>query len=66
MIQVAETTADFEACAAIFAGGDAVDRATTEEHGYREIVSSMVEGNDGMRAVNACLGYRELPVWVVV
>jgi mycothiol synthase len=36
------------------------------EHGYREISSTMVEGNDGMRAVNARLGYRELPGWIVV
>jgi GNAT superfamily N-acetyltransferase len=35
-------------------------------HGYREIVSDMVDGNAPMRAVNARLGYRELPAWVVV
>jgi GNAT superfamily N-acetyltransferase len=40
--------------------------AWAAEHGYREIVSTMVEGNDGMRAVNARLGYRELPGWIVV
>jgi mycothiol synthase len=36
------------------------------EHGYREIVSEMVEGNAAMRAVNQRLGYRELPAKVVV
>jgi mycothiol synthase len=36
------------------------------EHGYREIVSTMVEGNTGMRAVNARVGYRELPASIVV
>jgi mycothiol synthase len=40
--------------------------AWAAEHGYTEIVSDMVDGNTAMRAVNARLGYRELPVWVVV
>jgi len=35
-------------------------------HGYTEISSEMVEGNAAMRAVNARLGYRELPGKVVV
>jgi mycothiol synthase len=35
-------------------------------HGYREIVSEMVEGNAAMRAVNQRLGYRELPAKLVV
>jgi GNAT superfamily N-acetyltransferase len=40
--------------------------AWAAEHGYGEIVSTMVEGNKGMRVVNARLGYRELPAWIVV
>jgi RimJ/RimL family protein N-acetyltransferase len=40
--------------------------AWAAEHGYREIVSDMVEGNAGMRAVNRRLGYRELPAKLVV
>jgi mycothiol synthase len=35
-------------------------------HGYREIVTSMVAGNEAMRAVNERLGYRPLPAWIVV
>ena len=31
------------------------------DHGYRELVSDMVEGNAAMRAVNDRLGYRPLP-----
>jgi mycothiol synthase len=40
--------------------------AWAAEHGYREIVSDMVEGNVAMRAVNRRLGYRELPAKLVV
>jgi len=40
--------------------------AWAAEHGYREIVSEMVEGNAAMRAVNERLGYRELPAKLVV
>ncbi|HEY8704077.1 MAG TPA: GNAT family N-acetyltransferase [Gaiellaceae bacterium] len=40
--------------------------AWAAEHGYREIVSSMVEGNAAMRGVNKRLGYRELPALIVV
>lgn len=40
--------------------------AWAAEHGYREIVSEMVEGNVAMRAVNERLGYRELPAKLVV
>jgi mycothiol synthase len=40
--------------------------AWAAEHGYAEIVSEMVEANVGMRAVNAGLGYRELPGKTVV
>lgn len=40
--------------------------AWAAEHGYTEIVSSMVEGNQAMRSVNEQLGYRELPAWIVV
>jgi mycothiol synthase len=36
------------------------------EHGYREIVTSMVDGNAAMRAVNERLGYRPLPASIVV
>jgi GNAT superfamily N-acetyltransferase len=35
-------------------------------HGYRELVSDMVEGNAPMRAVNERLGYRPLPPVTVV
>jgi RimJ/RimL family protein N-acetyltransferase len=35
-------------------------------NGYRELVTSTVEGNDAMRGVNARLGYRPLPAWIVV
>ena len=35
-------------------------------HGYREIVTSMVDGNTAMRAVNERLGYEPLPAWIVV
>jgi mycothiol synthase len=35
-------------------------------HGYREIVTSMVDGNAAMRAVNERLGYEPLPAWIVV
>ena len=40
--------------------------AWAAEHGYREICSSMVEGNAAMRGVNERLGYRELPALIVV
>ena len=40
--------------------------AWAAEHGYREVVSEMVAGNDGMRAVNERLGYRPLPASIVV
>lgn len=40
--------------------------AWAAEHGYTEIVSSMVEGNAAMRGVNERLGYRELPALIVV
>jgi mycothiol synthase len=36
------------------------------DHGYRELVSDMVEGNAAMRAVNERLGYRRLPPVFVV
>jgi mycothiol synthase len=36
------------------------------DHGYRELVSDMVEGNAPMRAVNERLGYRPLPPVTVV
>lgn len=36
------------------------------DHGYRELVSDMVEGNEAMRAVNERLGYRLLPPVFVV
>ena len=35
-------------------------------NGYREIVTSTVEGNDAMRRVNEGLGYKPLPAWIVV
>ncbi|HST18260.1 MAG TPA: GNAT family N-acetyltransferase [Gaiellaceae bacterium] len=35
-------------------------------HGYRELVTEMVDGNAAMRAVNERLGYRPLPATVVV
>jgi GNAT superfamily N-acetyltransferase len=40
--------------------------AWAAQHGYREILSEMVEGNAAMRAVNRRLGYRELPARLVV
>jgi GNAT superfamily N-acetyltransferase len=40
--------------------------AWAAEHGFREIVSEMVEGNAAMRGVNRRLGYRELPAKLVV
>jgi mycothiol synthase len=40
--------------------------AWAAEHGYREIVTSMVDGNAAMRAVNERLGYEPLPAWIVV
>jgi GNAT superfamily N-acetyltransferase len=40
--------------------------AWAAQHGFREIVSEMVEGNAAMRAVNRRLGYRELPAKLVV
>jgi GNAT superfamily N-acetyltransferase len=36
------------------------------DHGYRELVADMVEGNVAMRAVNERLGYRPLPPVFVV
>jgi mycothiol synthase len=36
------------------------------EHGYRELVTAMVVGNEAMRAVNERLGYRPLPASIVV
>jgi mycothiol synthase len=36
------------------------------DHGYRELVSDMVEGNTAMRAVNERLGYRPLPPVFIV
>jgi RimJ/RimL family protein N-acetyltransferase len=36
------------------------------ENGYREILTSTVEGNDAMRGVNERLGYEALPAWIVV
>jgi GNAT superfamily N-acetyltransferase len=40
--------------------------AWADGHGYREIVTSMVDGNAAMRAVNERLGYEPLPAWIVV
>jgi GNAT superfamily N-acetyltransferase len=40
--------------------------AWAAEHGYREIVTSMVDGNAAMRAVNEGLGYEPLPAWIVL
>jgi GNAT superfamily N-acetyltransferase len=40
--------------------------AWAAEHGYGELVTDMVEGNDAMRAVNERLGYRPLPPVIVV
>lgn len=40
--------------------------AWAAEHGYRELVSDMVEGNAAMRAVNERLGYRPLPPVLIV
>jgi GNAT superfamily N-acetyltransferase len=36
------------------------------DHGYRELVTDMVEGNVAMRAVNERLGYRPLPPVFIV
>jgi len=36
------------------------------DHGYRELVTDMVESNVGMRAVNERLGYRPLPPVFIV
>ena len=36
------------------------------DHGYRELVSDMVEGNAAVRAVNERLGYRPLPPVFIV
>lgn len=36
------------------------------DHGYRELVTDMVEGNAAMRAVNERLGYRPLPPVILV
>jgi mycothiol synthase len=49
--------------------GTALKRAQIKwaaDHGYREIVSEMVEGNAPMRALNEHLGYRPLPPVIVV
>ena len=35
-------------------------------NGFRELVTSSVEGNEAMRAVNERLGYKPLPAWIVV
>ena len=40
--------------------------AWAAEHGYRELVSDMVEGNAAMRAVNERLGYKPLPPVLIV
>jgi mycothiol synthase len=40
--------------------------AWAAEHGYRELITGMVEANAAMRAVNERLGYRPLPAWIVV
>ena len=40
--------------------------AWAAEHGYRELVTDMVEENVGMRAVNERLGYRPLPPVLIV
>jgi mycothiol synthase len=40
--------------------------AWAAEHGYRELVTSSVEDNVAMRAVNERLGYKPLPAWIVV
>jgi RimJ/RimL family protein N-acetyltransferase len=82
MIQLAETTADFELCAEIFEEVEAerkshrrrgiatamkrVQIAWAREHGYAEIDSDMVEGNVAMRGVNERLGYAQLPASIVV
>jgi GNAT superfamily N-acetyltransferase len=36
------------------------------DHGFRELRTDMIEGNVAMRAVNARLGYRELPPVLIV
>jgi GNAT superfamily N-acetyltransferase len=49
--------------------GTALKRAQiawAAEHGYRELVTGMVEANVAMRAVNERLGYRSLPAVVIV
>ena len=40
--------------------------AWAAERGYRELVTSSVDGNTAMRAVNERLGYKPLPAWIVV
>jgi GNAT superfamily N-acetyltransferase len=40
--------------------------AWAAEHGYREIITSMVDGNAAIRAVNERLGCEPLPAWIVV
>ena len=40
--------------------------AWAAQHGYRELVTEMVDGNAAMRAVNERLGYRPIPATVVV
>jgi mycothiol synthase len=40
--------------------------AWAAEHGYRELVTYTQEGNEPMRAINAKLGYRENPAWILV
>ena len=40
--------------------------AWAAERGYREIITSMVDGNVAMRAVNERLGYEPLPAWILV
>jgi mycothiol synthase len=40
--------------------------AWAAEHGYRQLVTYTQEGNEPMRAINAKLGYRENPAWILV
>jgi mycothiol synthase len=40
--------------------------AWASRHGYRELVTYTQEGNEGMRAINEKLGYRERPAWILV
>jgi mycothiol synthase len=40
--------------------------AWAAEHGYRKLVTYTQEGNEPMRAINAKLGYRENPAWIIV